>query len=248
MNNIKSKTVIITGASSGMGKATAIKLANSGANVVLAARRENLLKKIAEEINNNGGTAIYQVTDVTNSDHMESLAKLAFEKFGKIDIIINNAGIMPLSKLKMRKIHEWEAMIDVNIKGVLYGIYAVLPYMQEQNEGHIINVSSIAGHIVFPGSAVYCGTKAAVRSISEGLRMEESPESNIRSTIISPGSILTELSTHITDLEQKEAIEQIEDTVGITPENIAESIYFAITQPEEVGINEIIVRPTKQQL
>lgn len=228
MNNVQNKTVIITGASSGMGKATAIKLANSGANVVLAARREDLLKKIVSEINSAGGTAIYQVTDVTNADHMEYLAKLTYEKFGKIDVLINNAGIMPLSELKMRKIHEWEAMVDVNIKGVLYGIYAVLPYMREQHEGHIINVSSIAGHVVFPGSAVYCGTKAAVRSISEGLRMEEATSSNIRSTIISPGSILTELSTHITDLEQKEAIKQIEDSVGIEPENIAESIYLAI--------------------
>jgi NADP-dependent 3-hydroxy acid dehydrogenase YdfG len=248
MNNVENKTVIITGASSGIGKATAIKLANNGANVVLAARRKDLLEEITTTINENGGTAVYKVTDVTNAHKMEELASFASEKFGKIDVLINNAGVMPLSELKNRKIHEWDLMVDVNIKGVLYGIYAVLPYMREQNNGHIINLSSIAGHIVFPGSAVYCATKSAVRSISEGLRLEESSDSNIRSTIISPGSILTELSKHITDQEQKNAINQIEESVGIEPENIAEAIYYAINQPEEVGVNEILVRPTRQQL
>lgn len=173
-----------------------------------------------------GGQAVYQVTDVTNVAQMESLARFAVEKFGKVDVLINNAGVMPLSKLRKRKVDEWNLMVDVNIKGVLYGINAVLPYMRKQKQGHIINLSSIAGHIVFPGSAVYCATKAAVRAISEGLRMEESPASHIRTTIISPGSILTELSTHITDQEQKDAINQIEKSVGIDPKNIAEAIYY----------------------
>lgn len=248
MSNIAHKTVIITGASSGIGKATAIKLATNGANVVLAARREKSLQQIVEKIAVSGGKAVYQVTDVTNVAQMESLARFAVEKFGKVDVLINNAGVMPLSKLRKRKVDEWNLMVDVNIKGVLYGINAVLPYMRKQKQGHIINLSSIAGHIVFPGSAVYCATKAAVRAISEGLRMEESPASHIRTTIISPGSILTELSTHITDQEQKDAINQIEKSVGIDPKNIAEAIYYAINQPEEVGVNEILIRPTQQEL
>ncbi|MCT1172473.1 SDR family oxidoreductase [Lactococcus lactis] len=248
MSNVENKTVIITGASSGMGKATALKLATNGANVVLGARRENLLQNLVSEIEEKGGNAVYRVTDVTNPTDLEKLAELAIEKFDKIDVLVNNAGVMPLSKLNKRKIDEWNMMIDVNIKGVLNGIYAVLPYMREQKQGHIINMASIAGHIVFQGSAVYCATKTAVRAISEGLRMEESPESNIRSTIISPGSILTELSSHITDSEQKQAIDQIESQVGIDPENIAEAIYYAINQPEDVGVNEILVRPTKQEL
>lgn len=248
MSNVENKTVIITGASSGMGKATALKLATNGANVVLGARRENLLQNLVSEIEEKGGNAVYRVTDVTNPTDLEKLAELAIEKFDKIDVLVNNAGVMPLSKLNKRKIDEWNMMIDVNIKGVLNGIYAVLPYMREQKQGHIINMASIAGHIVFQGSAVYCATKTAVRAISEGLRMEESPESNIRSTIISPGSILTELSSHITDSEQKQAIDQIESQVGIDPKNIAEAIYYAINQPEDVGVNEILVRPTKQEL
>lgn len=248
MSNVENKTVIITGASSGMGKATALKLATNGANVVLGARRENLLQNLVSEIEEKGGNAVYRVTDVTNPTDLEKLAELAIEKFDKIDVLVNNAGVMPLSKLNKRKIDEWNMMIDVNIKGVLNGIYAVLPYMREQKQGHIINMASIAGHIVFQGSAVYCATKTAVRAISEGLRLEESPESNIRSTIISPGSILTELSSHITDSEQKQAIDQIESQVGIDPKNIAEAIYYAINQPEDVGVNEILVRPTKQEL
>lgn len=249
MSNVINKTVIITGASSGMGKATALKLAKSGANVVLGARRESMLQELVNVINSKGsGKAVYRVTDVTKPDDLEKLAELAVEKFGQIDVLVNNAGVMPLSKLNKRKIDEWNMMIDVNIKGVLNGIYAVLPYMREQKNGHIINMASIAGHIVFQGSAVYCATKTAVRAISEGLRMEESPDSNIRSTIISPGSILTELSSHITDDDQKEAIDQIESSVGIDPQNIAEAIYYAINQPSDVGVNEILVRPTKQEL
>lgn len=248
MSNIENKVVIITGASSGMGEATARKLADNGAKLVLAARREDRLQKLQEEIEKNDGQAVYKVTDVTSHEQMSDLAAFAHDQFGQIDVLINNAGLMPLSPLNKRKIDEWDQMVDVNIKGVLYGIYAVLPFMRNQQHGHIINLSSIAGHVVFPGSAVYCATKSAVRDISEGLRMEESPESNIRSTIISPGSVVTELSSHITDEEQKTAIEQLEGDLGMKPEAIADAISYAIEQPKEVGINEILVRPTGQQL
>lgn len=248
MSNIENKVVIITGASSGMGEATARKLADNGAKLVLGARREERLQKLQEEIEKNDGQAVYKVTDVTSHEQMSDLAAFAHDQFGRIDVLINNAGLMPLSPLNKRKIDEWDQMVDVNIKGVLYGIYAVLPYMRDQQHGHIINLSSIAGHVVFPGSAVYCATKSAVRDISEGLRMEESPESNTRSTIISPGSVVTELSSHITDEEQKTAIEQLEGDLGMKPEAIANAISYAIEQPEEVGINEILVRPTRQQL
>jgi NADP-dependent 3-hydroxy acid dehydrogenase YdfG len=166
MSNIKDKVVIITGASSGIGEATAHELASKGAKVVLAARREDRLLKLQQEIQSAGGQAVYKVTDVASAKQMEELASYAVKEFGKIDVIVNNAGVMPLSPVHEKKITEWEMMIDVNIKGVLYGIAAVLPYMRERKEGHIINVSSIAGHLVFKGSAVYSGTKFAVRAMS----------------------------------------------------------------------------------
>ena len=177
---------------------------------------------------------------------MEELAEFALKEFGKIDVIVNNAGVMPLSPVHQKKINEWNTMIDVNIKGVLYGIAAVLPSMRERKEGHIINVSSIAGHLVFPASSVYSGTKFAVRAITEGLRIEEA-SNNIRTTIISPGTITTELLETISDPELKSAI--VEDTkIGIEPASIARAIGFAIEQPSDVAINEMIVRPTIQEL
>ncbi|MDL4843178.1 SDR family oxidoreductase [Aquibacillus rhizosphaerae] len=245
MLNIKDKVVIITGASSGIGEETAKELAQNGAKVVLAARRENRLKEIQKVIEDKGNTATYKVTDVTSFDEMESLAQTAHEKFGKVDVIVNNAGLMPLSFLNKRKINEWNTMIDVNIKGVLNGIGAVLPYMREQKEGHVVNISSVAGHSVGPGSAVYSGTKFAVRAITEGLRKEESASSNIRATIISPGAIETELTDHITDEDIRAATGEIKK-MAIEPEHIARTIRFAIEQPEEVGINEMVVRPTVQ--
>jgi NADP-dependent 3-hydroxy acid dehydrogenase YdfG len=246
MSNIQDKVVIITGASSGIGEATAKELASKGAKLLLAARREDRLQKLQEEIQNNGGQATYKVTDVTSHEQMEELADYTLKEFGKIDVMVNNAGVMPLSPVHEKKINEWEAMIDVNIKGVLFGIAAVLPSMRERKEGHIINVSSIAGHLVFPASAVYSGTKFAVLAITEGLRIEES-SNNIRTTIISPGSIDTELTQAISGSELKSAIDEAMK-IAIEPASIARAIAFAIEQPSDVAINEMIIRPTIQQL
>nr|WP_322688256.1 SDR family oxidoreductase [Nostoc sp. DedSLP04] len=197
MSEIQNKVVIITGASSGLGEATAKRLAASGAKLMLAARREDRLKDLVGAIAKSGGTATYQVTDVADSAQVEALAKETLSTYGRIDVLINNAGLMPLSALDQVKVDEWERMIDINIKGVLYGIAAVLPIMRQQKSGHVINLSSVAGHKVFPGAAVYCATKYAVRAISEGLRLESNGE--IRSTNISPGAVATELGNTITD-------------------------------------------------
>ncbi|MEK4456605.1 SDR family oxidoreductase [Paenibacillus sp. FSL R10-2748] len=246
MSNIQDKVVIITGASSGIGEATAKELASKGAKLVLAARREARLQKLQEAIQNNGGQAVYKVTDVSSHEQMEELADYALKEFGKIDVMVNNAGVMPLSPVHEKKIKEWDLMVDVNIKGVLYGIAAVLPTMRERREGHIINVSSIAGHLVFPASSVYSGTKFAVRAITEGLRREECIN-NIRTTIVSPGSIDTELTAAISNSELKTAINE-DMRIAIEPSNIARAIAFAIEQPADVAINEMIIRPTIQEL
>lgn len=245
MSTIKDKVVLITGASSGIGEATAKELASKGAKLVLAARRKDRLEKLQKEIQTTGGQVIYKVTDVSSYEQMEELVAYAIETFGEINVLVNNAGVMPLSPLYQKKIKEWDTMVDVNIKGVLYGIATVLPAMRERKEGHIINVSSIAGHSVFPSGSVYSGTKFAVRAISEGLRMEEA-SNNIRTTIISPGAIATELLESISDLDLKsETIEK--SKIGIEPANIARAIAFAIEQPADVGINEMIIRPTIEQ-
>ncbi|WP_339201523.1 SDR family oxidoreductase [Paenibacillus sp. FSL P2-0322] len=246
MSNIQDKVVIITGASSGIGEATAKELASKGAKLVLAARCEARLQKLQEAIQNNGGQAVYKVTDVSSHEQMEELADYALKEFGKIDVMVNNAGVMPLSPVHEKKIKEWDLMVDVNIKGVLYGIAAVLPTMRERREGHIINVSSIAGHLVFPASSVYSGTKFAVRAITEGLRREECIN-NIRTTIVSPGSIDTELTAAISNSELKTAINEVMK-IAIEPSNIARAIAFAIEQPADVAINEMIIRPTIQEL
>ncbi|MBL1273364.1 MAG: SDR family oxidoreductase [Oceanospirillales bacterium] len=242
---INSKVVIITGASSGLGESTARRLADRGAKLVLAARREDRLKTLADELTATGAEVLWQVTDVTDRKQVESLSASAKEKFGRIDVLINNAGLMPLAPLDALKVDEWEQMIDVNIKGVLYGIAAVLPIMREQHSGHVINLSSVAGHKVFPGGAVYCATKYAVRALSEGLRMEAGDE--IRSTNISPGAIATELTSTITDPNAAEAAEELYK-VAIDADAVARAIVYAIEQPHDVDINEIILRPTAQEL
>ena len=240
----ENKVVIITGASSGIGEATAKLLAKNGAKLVLAARREDRLKALKEEIEQLGGQAVYQVTDVTKTEQLEQLAKLAQETYGSVDVLVNNAGLMPLSQLHKNKQDEWDTMVDVNIKGVLYGIGAVLPYMRKQKAGHIINISSVAGHEVMPSSAVYSGTKFAVRAITEGLRKEESVDNNIRATIISPGAVDTELKDHITDEEIKQGIGNIQ---AIDADAIARAINYAVSEPDDVSINEILIRPTAQK-
>ncbi|MEG3899549.1 MULTISPECIES: SDR family oxidoreductase [unclassified Microcoleus] len=245
MSEIQNKVVIITGASSGLGEATAKRLAASGAKLMLAARREDRLKELVAAIARSGGTATYQVTDVTDRAQVEALAKETLSTYGRIDVLINNAGLMPLSPLDQIKVEEWDQMIDVNIKGVLYGIAAVLPTMRQQKSGHVINLSSVAGHKVFPGSAVYCATKFAVRAISEGLRLESNGE--IRSTNISPGAVATELTTTISDEDTAANMNALYE-IAIDADAIARAIAYAIEQPGDVDVNEMIVRPTRQEL
>ncbi|AYG37956.1 SDR family oxidoreductase [Lactiplantibacillus pentosus] len=241
------KVIVITGASSGIGEATAKLLASQGNQLVLGARREARLQEITQAIENAGGEATYAVTDVTDLDSAKQLAKKAVDTYGRIDVWMNNAGLMPQSVLAEGKVTDWNRMIDVNEKGVLYGINAALGIMREQQSGHFINTSSIAGHIVGPGSAVYSATKQAVLAISEGLRQEEAQAgSNIRVTVVSPGAIATELTNSITDEEVKKGTEQFYDLFAISPERVAESIAFAINAPADASINEIIIRPSKQ--
>ena len=243
MSEIQNKVVIITGASSGLGEATAKRLAASGAKLMLGARREDRLKELVAAIAQTGGTASYLVTDVVDRAQVEALAKQTLSTYGRIDVLINNAGLMPLSPLDQLKVEEWDRTIDVNIKGVLYGIAAVLPIMRQQKSGHVINLSSVAGHQVFPGSAVYCATKFAVRAISEGLRLESNGE--IRSTNISPGAIATELLTTISDQDTAARMNAFYK-IAIDADAIARAIAFAIEQPSDVDVNEMIVRPTLQ--
>ncbi|NOU67707.1 SDR family NAD(P)-dependent oxidoreductase [Paenibacillus sp. LMG 31461] len=243
MENIQNKVVIITGASSGIGEATAKLLAQSGAKVVLAARREERLHTIVNEIKEGGGEAVSVKADVASAEDMQNLAKFALSAYGRIDVLVNNAGVMPSSRMNELRVDEWDHMIDVNIKGVLYGIATVLPTMREQRSGHIINLSSTSGYQVSPTSAVYAATKFAVRAISEGLRLEESATSGIRSTVIAPGLTKTELFDTITSPEVQAIANQISG-LGISPNSIARAIAFAINEPDDTLISEIMVRPT----
>ncbi|MMZ55418.1 putative oxidoreductase [compost metagenome] len=247
MENIKSKVVIITGASSGIGKATAKLLAKKGATVVLAARRENRLNAIVNEIEQEGGDVSSFRADVTSSEDMRQLAEFALTKYGRIDVLVNNAGIMPASRLNELRVGEWDQMIDVNIKGVLYGIAAVLPTMRERQAGHIINIASVAGHVVSPTSSVYSATKYAVRAITEGLRQEESVTSRIRATIISPGITETEIIHTVTSPEVQAIAAHLKDD-SISPDRIASVIAYAIDMPEDTSINEVVIRPTVQSM
>jgi len=247
MENIKSKVVIITGASSGIGKATAKLLAKKGATVVLAARREDRLNAIVSEIEQEGGDASSFRADVTSSEDMRQLAEFALTKYGRIDVLVNNAGIMPVSRLNELRVGEWDQMIDVNIKGVLYGIAAVLPTMRERQAGHIINIASVAGHAVSPTSFVYSATKYAVRAITEGLRQEESVASRIRATIISPGITETEIIHTVTSPEVQAIAAHLMDA-SISPDRIASAIAYAIDMPEDTSINEVVIRPTVQSM
>jgi len=246
-NNIKDKVVVITGASSGMGEAAARHLALLGATVVLGARRAERIERLALEIINSGGKALAVAVDVTNRDDVRRLVDSAVKDFGRVDVILNNAGIMPLSPMDRLNVDEWDKMIDVNIKGVLNGVAAVRPYMKEQKSGQIINTSSVAGHKIFTGSAVYSATKFAVRALTKGLRMELKPY-NIRTTIVCPGAVKTELLEHITEKDIQQANQDYVGSVGISPDSFGRVVAFAISQPEDVDINEIIFRPTSQEL
>jgi NADP-dependent 3-hydroxy acid dehydrogenase YdfG len=240
MRTTESKVILITGASSGIGEATARHLAASGHQVVLGARRADRLEKLAGEIRDAGGTVEFKALDVTSMEDSQSFADFALEKFGRVDVLINNAGVMPLSPLHELKIAEWNQMIDVNIRGVLHGIASVLPHMQGRKSGQIINVSSIGGFQVWPTCAVYCGTKFAVRAISEGLRQENK---DVRVTIISPGVVESELAHTISDPATRGMIEDFR-AIALTADAIARAMAYAIEQPADVDVNEIIVRPT----
>ncbi|MGX7596374.1 SDR family oxidoreductase [Planococcus plakortidis] len=239
------KTAIITGASSGIGQATAKELAEKGYHVMLAARREERLAELKKEIEAEGGSADYKVTDVTSAEEMKQLAQAALDKTGRIDVFVNNAGLMPLSFMNKLKIDEWDKMVDVNIKGVLYGIAAVLPIMERQKSGHILNVSSVAGHQVSKGSAVYSGTKYAVRAISDGLRQEIDPSHEIRVTIVSPGAVETELTHTITDEDVLDSFKSMSMEM-LQAKDIAKAIAYAVEQPAHVDVNEILIRPRQQ--
>jgi NADP-dependent 3-hydroxy acid dehydrogenase YdfG len=245
--NIAGKVIVITGASSGLGEATAKHLSALGATVVLGARRVDRIEKLANEITSNGGKALAVAADVTQLDEVKKLVDSAVEQFERVDVILNNAGIMPLSPMDRLNVEEWNKMIDVNIKGVLNGIAAVLPYMKAQQSGQIINTSSVAGHKIFTGSAVYSATKFAVRALTEGLRMDVKPY-NIRTTIVCPGAVKTELLDHITEADVQQANQDYVGSVGISPDSFARVVAFAISQPEDVDINEVIFRPTSQEL
>src|SRR5918998_3745475 len=247
INNIQDKIVVITGASSGMGEATARPLAQQGAKVVLGARRAERLEALVNGIKSADGEALAVTTDVTNRADVAKLVDTAVEIFGRVDVLINNAGIMPLSPLETLKVDEWEQMIDVNIKGVLYGIAAALPHMKAQKSGHIITTASVAGHKLFGGSAVYSATKFGVRALSEGLRMEVKPY-NIRTTIISPGAVKTELLDHISETDVQQANRDYVGQVGVPADSFARVVGFVISQPDELDINEILFRPTSQEL
>jgi NADP-dependent 3-hydroxy acid dehydrogenase YdfG len=241
---IADKVVVITGASSGLGEAAARRLARDGAKLVLGARRLDRLQALAKQLALPGDAVVQ--TDVTRYEQVKNLVDQAIKAHGRIDVILNNAGLMPQSPLEDAKVDEWDRMIDVNIKGVLYGIAAVLPYMKAQRSGHVINVSSVAGHKVGPGSAVYAATKHAVRALSEGLRQEVTPY-NIRTTIISPGAVLSELPSTITNPAAAARVRELYERVAISADSFANMVAFAISQPEDVDVNEILFRPTKQE-
>jgi NADP-dependent 3-hydroxy acid dehydrogenase YdfG len=244
-SNIAEKVVAITGASSGIGQSTAKFLARQGAKVVLGARRKNRIDEVVEEISAAGGKAIGFAVDVTKRAEVEALIKQAVDSFGRVDVIINNAGIMPIAPVEALKVEEWDRQIDVNIKGLLYGVAAVLPYMQKQKNGHIINIASVFGIKVFaPGGTVYCATKSAVRALTEGLRIELHSQ-NIRCTMISPGAVASELPESSSEEATRKNLREFYK-MAIPADTIARAIAYAIEQPAEVEIDEVVIRPTAQ--
>lgn len=247
LENIEGKVIVITGGSSGLGEAAARYLSEQGAIIVLGARRKDKIEAIAAELVKKGGKALAVTTDVTYAKQVENLVDKAVKEYGKIDVMLNNAGLMPLSPLEYLKIEDWNQTIDVNIKGVLYGIAAALPYMKEQKSGQIISVSSVAGHTISPGGAVYSATKYAVRVISEALRKEVKPY-NIRTGVISPGAVATELPNSITADDVAINVTKFYKENAISADSFARATAFMISQPEDVDINEILFRPTIQLL
>lgn len=243
---IKDKVTLITGASSGIGYATAIALSKMGSKIVAGARRIENLEKLKKEVESQGGEIIIQKLDVTSQEDCKNFANIAISKLGHIDILVNNAGLMPLSFFKNQKIDEWDRMIDVNIKGVIYCTSAVIPNMLVNKSGHIVNISSVAGRIVFPAGSVYCATKHAVTAFSEGLRQEFSPRHNIRVTCIEPGVVHTELTNTITDSTLDSFVKNVKNMTALQAEDIANSILFVLQSPDHVNVNEVLIRPVAQ--
>ncbi len=246
--NLQNKNIIVTGASSGIGEATAETLAKAGANVILTARRTDRLKKLKEKIENDGGKAHIVTADVVSKEDWKKVIKETHDNYGKVDVLVNNAGLMPLSFIENLHTDEWDQMVDVNLKGVLNGVAAVVPDMKENKNGHIINISSVAGRKVMPSGAVYCATKYAVRALSEGIRQEMGPKYNTKVTAIEPGSVATELTNTITDKDVEEITKQFEDLTPLEAQDIADSIHYALTQPDRTSVNEILIRPTTQAM
>lgn len=240
---IEGKVVAITGASSGIGRAAALLLAARQATVVLGARREDRLKVVADEIIGCGGRVAYKQTDVSRRQDVRALVDLACDRYGRLDVLVNNAGIGPVSRFDALRVEDWDAMIDINIKGVLYGIAAALPVFERQKGGHIINVVSTAGLKIVPTMGVYAATKNAVRTITEALR-QESPQ--FRVTEVSPGMIASNFAESITDTAMREAIQARAAALAISPDAIARGIAFAIEQPNDVDVGSIVIRPTAQ--
>ena len=244
MSGTEGKVVVITGASSGIGEATALLLAERGAKVVLGARGLDRLEALADRIARAGGGTVYARTDVKRREDLSNLVRLACERYGKLDVLVNNAGIMPVSPLDDLRVEDWEEMIDVNIKGVLYGIAAALPVFRKQGFGHFVNTASTAGHKTVPSQSVYSGTKFAVRAISEGLRQEAGDK--LRVTIISPGFVRTNFTEGVTNPKVRAQLAASRDKFAMPPDAIARAIAFAIEQPADVDVNEIVIRPTAQ--
>jgi NADP-dependent 3-hydroxy acid dehydrogenase YdfG len=241
MLNIQDKVILITGASSGIGEACARLLAQRGARLLLGARRSDRLERLVAEIREAGGSAACQRLDVTSREDTQAFVDFALQQFGRVDVLINNAGVMPLSQLDALKVDEWDRMIDVNIRGVLHGIAAALPVMQRQHSGQFVNIASIGAYRVVPTGAVYCATKYAVRAISEGLRQEVGGD--IRVTLVSPGVVESELAESISDAHTRELMKEFRK-IAITPDAIARAVAYAVEQPTDVDVSELIVRPT----
>jgi NADP-dependent 3-hydroxy acid dehydrogenase YdfG len=241
---IDGKVVAITGASSGIGEATALLLAERGAKLVLGARNPDGLDALAARLTATGGDAIAKVTDVSCREDLTEFVALAAETYGQLDVFVSNAGIMPVSQFDELRVDDWEAMVDVNLKGVLFGIAAALPVFRRQGFGHFVNIASTAAFRVTPGQSVYAGTKLAVRAISEGLRQEAGE--NLRVTIVSPGMTLTNFAESITDEAARAELERRRDDIAMPPDAVARAIAFAIDQPADVDIGEVVVRPTAQ--
>ena len=244
---ISGKVAIVTGASSGIGLATALALAKAGAKVAAGARRIDRLDSLEKQISASGGQVMTQKLDVTKKEDCDAFVKSVINKWGTIDILVNNAGLMPLSFFKNLKVDEWDQMIDVNIKGVLYCTAAAIPHMIAKKSGHIVNISSVAGRVVFPAGSVYCATKHAVAAFSEGIRQELSARANIRVTCIEPGVVATELLNTITDKSLEKFVESSRQIDALQSEDIANAIVFAVNSPAHMNVNEILIRPTTQE-